>query len=217
VTSAATLAALAIIGASLFLLTPNSVLFVGPLQPLIVGGCLGLLAARYSGGAWLRAQVWLFVGLAAIGSIRAVGMTTWGAACAADAGYPSALRRVRSELNGCAPGAAVVLSSAYLYEAARHKELRWVHSDWMEPARRHQASDDWAGLLALKPARLILTQFDYYRRYQPLLAQLKMRPGLAEVQIVNTAKLPAPDSIRLLRKVLQHISWAPVVVTVSWK
>ncbi len=66
-------------------------------------------------------------------------------------------------------------------------------------------------------SRLILTQFDYYRRYQPLLAQLKTRPGLAQLQIVNTAKLPAPDSIRPLQKVLQHISWAPVVVRVSWE
>ena len=217
VTAAATLAALGIVAGGLFLLSPNSVLFVGPLQPLIVGGCLALLAAQPSGRPWLRAQVWLFVGLAAVGSIRAVGMTTWGVACAADAGYPSALRRVRSELNGCAPGNTVVLSSAYLYEAARHQELRWIHSDWMEPARRHRPSADWEGLLALKPARLILTQFDYYRRYLPLLAQLKTQPGLAQVQIVNTANLPAPDSIRPLQKVLQHISWAPVVVTVSWK
>jgi len=217
VSGAATLAALAIVGGSLFLLSPNSVLFVGPLQPLIVGGCLALLAARHSGRAWLRGKVWLFVGLAAIGSIRAIGMTTWGAACAADAGYPSALRCVRNELDGCAPGNTVVLSSAYLYEGARHKELRWIHSDWMEPAQRHRPSADWEGLLALRPARLILTQFDYYRRYQPLLARLETQPGLARVQIVNTARLPAPDSIRPLQRVLQHISWAPVVVTVSWK
>jgi hypothetical protein len=217
VSGAATLAALAMVGDSLFLLSPNSVLFVGPLQPLIVGGCLALLGARDTGRAWLRAQVWLFVGLAAIGSIRAIGMTTWGAACAADAGYPSALRRVRSELNGCAPGNTVVLSSAYLYEAARHGELRWIHSDWMAPAPRDRPSADWDGLLALRPARLLLTQFDYYRRYQPLLARLKAQPGLAQVGIVNTARVPAPDSIRPLQKVLQHISWAPVVVTVSWK
>ncbi len=217
VTAAATLATLAIVGASLFFLSPNSALFVVPLQPLIVGGCLALVAARHPGRAWPRAQVWLFVGLAAVGSIRAVGITTWGAACAADAGYGSAIRQVRNELDGCAPGNTVVLSSAYLYEAARHKDLRWVHSDWMEPAQRHRPSDDWEGLLALKPARLILTQFDYYRRYQALLAQLKARPALAEVRVVNTARLPAPDSIRPLQKVLQHISWAPVVVTVWWR
>ncbi|HXP60824.1 MAG TPA: hypothetical protein VN829_10055, partial [Dongiaceae bacterium] len=217
VSGAAALAALAMVGGSLFLLSPNSVLFVEPLQPLIVGGCLAWLAARHSGRARVRAQVWVFAGLAALGSIRAIGMTTWGVACAADAGYPSALRCVRTELSDSAPGTTVVLSSAYLYEAARYPGLRWIHSDWMEPAQRHRPPADWDGLLALKPARLILTQFDYYRRYERLLAQLKTQPGLAELQIVNTARLRAPDSIRPLQQVLQHISWAPVVVRVSWK
>jgi hypothetical protein len=196
ITVTATLAALVLVAASLFLLTPNSVLFAGPLQPLIVCG---------------------FLALAALASVRAVGMTTWGAACAADVGYPSAVGRVQTELKGCAPGSTVVLSSAYLYAAARHAELKWIHSDWMEPAQRHRPSADWQGLLALKPARIILTQFDYYRRYQPLLAQLQARPDLAQVQILNTAKVPAPDSIRPLQRVLQHIAWAPVVVTLSWK
>ena len=237
VSGAATLATLAMVGGALFLLSPNSVLFVEPLQPLIVAGCLAWLAARPSGGARergqgretlpaeagvpgrarVRAQVWLFAGLAALGSIRAIGLTTWGVACAADAGYPLALRCVRTELNDSAPGATVVLSSAYLYEAARFQGLRWIHSDWMEPAQRHRPAADWDGLLALKPARLILTQLDYYRRYEPLLAQLKTHPGLAELQIVNTARLRAPDSIRPLQQVLQHISWAPVVVRVSWR
>ena len=217
VSGAATLATLAMVGGSLFLLSPNSVLFVEPLQPLIVGGCLAWLAARPSGRARVRAQVCLFAGLAALGSIRAIGMTTWGVACAADAGYPSALRCVRAQLNDSAPGTTVVLSSAYLYEAARYQGVRWIHSDWMEPAQRHRPPADWDGLLALKPATLILTQFDYYRRYEPLLAQLKTHPALAELQIVNTARLRAPDSIRPLQQVLQHISWAPVVVKVSWK
>ncbi|MGA2864443.1 MAG: hypothetical protein ABSF95_08135 [Verrucomicrobiota bacterium] len=217
ITVTATLAALVLVAASLFLLTPNSVLFAGPLQPLIVGGYLALLASRPAEGRRVRTQVWLFLALAALASIRAVGMTTWGAACAADVGCPSALRRVETELNGCAPGNTVVLSSAYLYAAARHQELRWIHSDWMEPAQRHRPSADWQGLLALRPARIILTQFDYYRRYQPLLAQLQARPDLAQLQILNTAKVPAPDSIRPLQRVLQHIAWAPVVVTLSWK
>ena len=214
---AAALAALGLVAASLFLLSANTVLFVGPVQPLIVGCSLALLASSRPAGPWLRAPVWLFVGLAALGSIRAVGMTTWGVACAVDAGYPSALRRVRQELTGCAPGNTAVLSSAYLYEAARHNELRWVHSDWMEPAQRGRPSDDWQGLLALKPARLILTQFDYYRRYLPLVERLKTQPALAQLQIINTAKLPAPDSFPSLRRVLQHLSWAPVVVTIAWR
>ncbi len=216
VTAASTLAALAVVGASLFLLAPSSVQFVGPLQPLIVGGCLALAAARPWQPRRLAACAWLFLALAAIGSIRAIGMSTWGVACAADAGYPSALRHVRAELKSCAAGSTAVLSSAYLYEAARHSQLKCIHSDWMEPPERGRPSADWDGLTALKPARLILTQFDYYRRYQPLLQRLKTRADLAEVQIVNTARLPAPDSFPSLQKALQHISWAPVVATIRW-
>jgi hypothetical protein len=217
VTVAALMAALAIIGASMFVLTPNAALFAVQLQPLIVAGYLAREAALNPGRKWLRELAWLFLALAALGSVRAVGMTAWGAACAADGGYRAAMERVRTELNGCPAGTAVVLSSAYLYEAARHNDLRWIHSDWMEPARRDQPDGDWTGLTALKPARVILTQFDYYRRYEPMLARLKTRPDLADIRIINTAEVPAPDSIPSLRKVLQHISWAPVVVSLSWK
>jgi hypothetical protein len=119
-------------------------------------------------------------------------------------------------LQRCPPGSAVVLSSAYLYEAARHNDLRWIHSDWMAPAERHRPDADWQGLLALKPVKLILTQFDYYRRYRPLLARLEEQPALAQVQVANTARLPAPDSIPALQRVVQHITWAPVVVTLKW-
>ncbi len=214
---ASTLAALVLVGGSLFVLTPNTALFAAQLQPVAVGCCLAWVAARRTGGARPRVLTWLFLALAGVGAIRAVGMTTWGAACAADVSYPSAVRCVRTELDGCAPGTTVVLSSAYLYEAARHRGLKWIYADWMAPARRHQPNDDWQGLLALRPAKIILTQFDYYRRLQPVMERLAAQPGLAQVQILNTARVPAPDSIPPLRRVVQHISWAPVVVTVSWK
>jgi hypothetical protein len=40
---------------------------------------------------------------------------------------------------------------------------------------------------------------------------------LVEFEISNAAQFPPPDSIPKLQKVVQHISWAPVVVTFSWK
>jgi hypothetical protein len=212
-----TLAALVIIVASLFVLTANSVLFVGPIQPLAVGAGLALVATRSPSARRPRACVALFLALAALGSIRAVGLTTWGAVCAAKDSYPAALRCVRSELAACPRGSTAVLSSAYLYEAARRSEIRWVHSDWMAPAGRDPTLSDWEGLTTLKPARIILTQLDYYRRYEPLLARLRSRPDLAALTVVNTARVPAPDSIRPLQKVLQHVSWAPVVVTIAWR
>jgi hypothetical protein len=224
---ASTVAALALIGGALFLLTPNSVLFIVQLQPLAVGCCLAWAAASPPGPGsmpgpgwqrvWPRGIIWFFLGLAGLGAIRAVGITTWGAACAVDAGYGWSLRRVRSELDGCAAGNSVVLSSAYLYEGARHGNLRWIHADWLAPARRHRGNDDWQGVLALRPVKIILTQFDYYRRLEPVVARLAAEPGLARVKVVNTATFPAPDSIPRLQKVVQHISWAPVVVEISWK
>ena len=109
----------------------------------------------------------------------------------------------------------MVLSAAYLYEAAGHQEFRWIHSDWLGKAGKGE--DDFKAMVSVKPVKLILTQFDYYRRYEPVLQQLKGRPGLVEFQVINTAKVPAPDSIRSLRKVVQHVSWAPVIVVLEWK
>jgi hypothetical protein len=277
VTWASTAAALAIVVASMFLLTANAVFFAVHLQPLAVAGCLALAGINLESGEvwamntarslgtgcrdgvsvehrasniehptsdigqltaanpsihqsttppihqslapatpWERRLLWMFIGLAALGSIRAVGLTTWGLICAHDFGYAATIGLVRAKLADCAPGQAVVLSSAYLYEAARREDINWIHSDWMEKAERGRPPKDLEGLLALKPAKLILTQFDYYRRYEPLLAQLKSRAGVS-FQVSNAAHIPAPDSMKTMRRVVQHISWAPVVVTLHWK
>ena len=216
VTTACTGASAVIILASMVLLTPNSVFFAAHLQPLAVAGCLAIAGASLDVAKWRPRLAWIFAAMAALGSIRAVGLTTWGLACAHDCGYSATIQRLRSELAGCAPGKAVVLSSGYLYEAARDNRINWIHSDWMEKAERGQPPKDWEGLLSLKPAKLILTQFDYYRRFEPLLVRLKARPDIASVRIVNAARRPPPDASRTLRRVVQHISWAPVVVTFAW-
>lgn len=70
------------------------------------------------------------------------------------------------------------------------------------------------GLLALKPHKLILTEFDYYRRYEPVVAELKAR-GVS-LEISNTAKIPVPDANKNMQRVVQHISWAPVIVSFDW-
>jgi hypothetical protein len=63
---------------------------------------------------------------------------------------------------------------------------------------------------------LILTQFDYYRRYQRTLDQLKSDPNLKDIQIVNTARIRPPDAFPSLQRVVQHVSWAPVIVNLFW-
>jgi hypothetical protein len=213
---AATTTGLVVTIASVFFLTPNAVMFAGYLQPLVVGVCLAVAVTVVSrSGRRLLAAV--FLSLALLGSVRAVGMTTWGLVCARDFGYRDAMRRVRTELDACGSGKTAVLSSAYLYEACQRKDLNWIHSDWMRECHPNQPIDDWPGLVRLKPSRLVLTQFDYYRRFLALVDQLKAHPELAEFSVVNTARVPAPDSKRALQKVIQHISWAPVIVSISWK
>lgn len=224
--------ALFILGAAMVVLTPNSVSFTAYLQPLIVAGFLAIRfgTATEKGGERTQAidsatsrsrfcspacYGLIFVLAAALTAIRAVGLSTWGLACALDCGHRKSIWLAQSNMADAA-GDTVVLSSAYLYAAAPSKSVRWVHCDWIGPAVREQETGDWSALLNLRPTRLMLTQFDYYRRFQPLLEKLSARPDLAQVEFVNSARLPTPDSIPALRRVLQHISWAPVIVTIRW-
>jgi hypothetical protein len=214
-TFAASLAALAVIAACLFVLTPNMVAIAGYLQPVILGSFLTFSITTMVKKSWKRALGALFICLAILGSTRPIGMTTWGLACAADFGYSTTIHRIRKELDSTVEGQTVVLSSAYLYEAARQSNIRWIHSDWLHLLDRPRPSESEA-LLRLKPAKLILTQFDFYRRYEPILDELKSHPSEVKFQIVQTANIPAPDSFSSLQKVVQHISWAPVIVTFTW-
>jgi hypothetical protein len=79
------------------------------------------------------------------------------------------------------------------------------------------ADSDLQGLRNLRPTELILTQFDYYRRFEGVLADLKSDPGIRLVRIENPARVPAPESFERLRRVIQHVSWAPVIVDLDWK
>jgi hypothetical protein len=76
---------------------------------------------------------------------------------------------------------------------------------------------DSVALIALKPETLVLTQFDYYRRYEAALAELAARPDLVTIETINIARVRAPDSSRRFQRVVQHVSWAPVIVKLSWK
>jgi len=212
-----TLAGLVMTFGSLTVLTANAVGFSAYLQPLAVAAFLGLAAPLFSAPVRARFTVLLFIGLAALGSIRAIGMTTWGIACATDVSQRSALQRVRTEIQGIGKGQPVVFSGAYLHEAAPHSDFQWIHSDWLAPAKKGENDFDSNALIRVKPVKLVLTQFDYYRRYQPVLESLKLRPDLVSLEIIDTARVPPPDSIKSLQRVVQHISWAPVIVNLSWK
>ena len=211
------LVSLGLLVAVLFLFAADWILILAHFQPLIVGAFLTLEARRPSAPAkWLLP---VLAGLVLLVSVRAIGMTTWGVACARDVSYANALQIVRTELDKTPAGSTNVMSTAYLYEATTHSQLHFIHEDWTHradepPGKLH---GDTQGLIRLKPATLILTQFDYYRRYQPRLAELQTMPSLVTITITNTARTPAPDSFPLWRQVVQHVSWAPVLVEFNWK
>jgi hypothetical protein len=209
--------AFGVVAACLFVLTPNTVAIANYLQPVIVASHLAFCAKIFSGRRWLHCQVICLSLAALVGSARAIGMSTWGLICAADVSYASATHRVEAELANLPPGSEVVLSSPYLYDASKHGNLTLIHSDWMARAWAKTPVSDLQALEALKPSRIILTQFDFYRRYQPVLEELEKQPGLCEVRITDTARIRPPDAYPPLRRVIQHVSWAPVIVDLNWQ
>jgi hypothetical protein len=212
----ALLAALAVVVACLFILTANTVAIANYLQPVIVASYLAFCATVFPARRTPRCQMLCLCAAALLGSTRIIGMSTWGLACAADVSYSSATQMIEHQLAALPPGSTVVISSPFLYGAAKHSELSLVHSDWTGKARANPPLTDLDALKALQPREMILSQFDYYRRYQPVLDALKMEPGLCEVSITNTAHLLPPDAYPPLRRVVQHISWAPVIVNLTW-
>jgi len=207
--------AITVMLACLFLLTPNVVAIAAYFQPLLVAGYLALCVSLLPGPRHVRTQMVLFAALAVLGSIRALGITTWGLVCASDVSYTSAVQHVRNELRASSSGSTVALSSAYLYEAMRHTEIRAVHSDWLgKPGDR--TKDEREALVILKPSKLIITQFDYYRWYDRILTDLKTRPDLVTVNVSNTASVRPPDAFKPLQRIVQHVSWAPVIVRFTW-
>jgi hypothetical protein len=216
VAMAGVLVAFAVIGACLLVITPNTVHIANYLQPIIVG-CFLAVPREFETERLRRWTNVLFLAAAGLVSVRAVGMTTWGVACSADVDYRDSIELVRQGLSQTPAGHTVLLSSAYLYEAAHRSDLRWLHADWPGNAAHGESTREEDALIQLKPARLIVTQFDYYRRYEAVLNRLQHRPEVVSLKIHQTARVPSPDSIKSYRRVVQHLAWAPVVVEFSWE
>ena len=47
--------------------------------------------------------------------------------------------------------------------------------------------------------------------------QLQTQSELVEVKINNPITTPVPDASRRWRRVVQHISWSPVIVELTWR
>ena len=216
VLSLSLLAAISVSVLCLTMFQTELVLFVvSYLQPLVVATYLALagrLAPESNGLRWQTAGFSLMILICAV---RAAGMSTWGLACSWDVSRSAATHRVRQELQRQPPHSSVAVSSAFLYEAVQATNVTAIHSDYV--SRSMILYNDGDALLFIRPTQLILTQFDYYRRYEPVIEHLKTDPHVRSIHVENTARIRPPDSYRLWRQVVQQISWAPVIIDFSWQ
>ena len=202
--------------ADMTLLAANYVGYVLFLQILLAAGLLALGEKFFP--AWRRRLRVVLLGCVLLASVRAVGLTTWGAACAAKNSYPQTHEVLLREFAPFArTNTAVIMSSAYLYTALEAKVQNPVHSDWFFDRANWTNNADLNGLVAAQPSKLVLVQFDYYRAFAPLLERLRREQPQVKITVRDFAVVRTPDSIPSLQRVVQHISWAPVIVDLDWK
>jgi hypothetical protein len=228
---AGAIASSALMFASLFYLMPNTVYSVNYLQPIIVGCFLAALGesiaeqpvSTHKGDTTFTRRSAPVGGLVILGiavliiAVRGFGMTIWGLMCSSDMDQKTAINIVRAQTASLPAHSTVVASSAYLYEVARRADTRFIHADWVG------LKDEWTPgygikeLGALRPERLILTQFDFYRRYDQVLAELRSETNLVLITVHNRSAATVPDSIFGMRRLVQHVSWNPVVIDFVWR
>ena len=205
---------LAFIAACLSVVAANWMGVINYFQPILAGLFLAAIIKRQPEMLRTRALAAIVILVLGLGSVRAIGLTTWGVACATDVSCATALRRVASELDSMPPQSTGLLSAAYLYEADRHTNGIWIHEDY---APQCEAVENFPqALRRLRATKLVLTPFDYYRRYQRVLETLRAEGG-AHITVTETFHLRPPDSYPGFQQVLQHVSWAPVIVDLQWK
>ena len=202
--------------ADMTLLAANYVGYVLFLQILLAAGLLALGETFFP--AWrTRLQV-VLLGCVLLVSVRAMGLTTWGVACAAKNSYPQTHEVLLREFAPFAKtNTAVIMSSAYLYTALEANVQNPIHSDWFFDRANWTNNADLNGLVAAQPGKLVLVQFDYYRAFAPLLERLSREQPQVKITVRDLALVRTPDSIPSLQRVVQHISWAPVIVDLDWK
>jgi hypothetical protein len=202
--------------ADLTLLAANYVTYVMFTQILFAAALLAL-AQKYFPERERWQRLALLTGVLLV-SIRAAGMTTWGVACAWNNSYQNTQAVLRTELGPFTKSdRPVLVSSAFLYGAAELGVKNPIHSDWYFDHASWTENAETDGLARLRPARLVLTQFDYYRSFVLPLEKLRQHPELVKIRVRNLAVVRPPDAIPALQRVVQHISWAPVIVDLDWK
>lgn len=212
------IAAIALSVAGLLSVNSHATGIASYFQCLIVGCYLGYCGTFSIQGDWLKRQTYLFVPVIGLGALTIMGMSTWGVACALDVGRADAMSMIDQEIGGSHPeDYKVVISGAYLYDLVAHEDMEMIHPDWIAPMVNGARAGDFAALLALKPQKFILTQHDFFLHYYAMLEVLQGRPEVRKITVVNKAIRRTPDSVRYVQKVVRDVSWAPVMVDISWK
>jgi hypothetical protein len=205
-----------LLAAAITVLSPNYVTYAIYPQLILAAGLLAVAQRHFPA----RERLWrgMLLGCVLLVSIRAAAMSTWGAACAAKNSYSATQTALRAEL---APFTAsdrpILISSAYLYQAVGMGVKQPIHCDWYFDHTQWTNGVQAAGLMRVRPARLVVTQFDYYRAFATPLAELRARPGVVDIRVRNLAAVPVPEAWPSLQRVAQHLSWAPVIVDLDWQ
>jgi hypothetical protein len=104
-----------------------------------------------------------------------------------------------------------------LYQAADIGVKNFFDDGWYFDHARWLSDTQINGLVKLRPAKIVLTQFDYYRQFAGLMDTLRSQPELAKLSIRDLAVERPPDAIPSASRIIQHISWAPVIIDLEWK
>ena len=205
-----------LLGLAMILFTPNYVIYILFIQILLAGGILSLADKI------LPCQKGLMtIGVAAcvvLVSVRSVGMSTWGVACAWKNSYWKTHECLMKEFAPFAEtNSTIVVSSALLYVAAEANVRKPVQADWYFDRANWTNNADLNGFIRLRPRKLVLVQYDYYQDFVPLLKRLRDRQRGVLISVHDLSQVKTPDSIPFVCHVLQYISWAPVIVDLKWE
>jgi hypothetical protein len=205
-----------LLAASMTLLAPNYVAYAIFTQVILAAGLFALVQKHFPKRERLLQTA--LVGCVLLVSVRAIGMTTWGVACGWKNSPRSTQAIVQTELEPYTTNEKPVLvSSAFLYQAAGIGVKTPINSDWYYDHALQMTNAETDTLIQLQPRKMVLTQFDFYRGLSVPVSQLQQRPDLVEIRVRNLAAFPVPDASHLLQRVVQNISWAPVIVDLDWK
>jgi hypothetical protein len=186
------------------------------IQVILAAGLIQISRVLFPGKSrFISAAV---LGCALLLSVRAVGISTWGVLCAAHNSYGQTHQTLKTELEPFSrTNAPVIISSPFLYSALEFGVRHPIHFDWYFNRVSTNRDADYASLVEMRPAKIIMTQFDYYRGFVSMEQRLRSHPELVAIQVRNDAVVKPPDASPSLQRIIQHISWAPVVVDLNWK